>query len=239
MHPALSTLYGLAYTAWMAERALVGASWHGSDEAVKHTAMRWAQRLCADCGVSIEAHGVGRVDWTKPVVVASNHQSLFDIPVLLTALNRPFGFLTKRELFRIPAFGEAMRRLGCVPIDRGNRRSAQASIEQAAEQVRAGSSVVVFPEGTRSSDGRLLPFKKGIFYLVQAAGVPLVPVGITGTREVLSKQGVLVRPAQVQVHVGEPLWCTGSTAEAREQLRADLREAMLQLTGQSELEGTT
>jgi len=165
------------------------------------------------------------------LVVASNHQSLFDIPSIIVALDKAFGFLTKKELFRMPLFGRAMRRLGCVSIDRADPQSARKSIAVAAAQVRAGSSLVVFPEGTRSPDGRLLPFKKGPFYLVQAARVPMIPVGVVGTHRVLSKSGVLIYPGEVEVRVGRPILCAGDSGPAREQLRQNLREAVLELTG--------
>jgi len=229
MHPAAASLYGLGYTLLMSRRALVQARRSSSREAVGAVALHWAQTLCQRCGVHVVAEDLQRIDWNQNLVVAANHQSLFDIPVLLTALGRAFGFLTKRELFRIPAFGQAISQLGCVSIDRSDRTSASEAISSAAERVREGASLVVFPEGTRSADGQLGAFKKGPFYLVQEAGVPVVPVALVGTGRVLHKHGVLVNPAEVTVRAGEPLRCADNTVSAREALRSSVRDAMLGL----------
>lgn len=226
MHPALGTLFGLGYTFLMSERALVASAIRRSDDAVKDVALRWAHTLCARSGVRVHARGLDHAKWNRALVVAANHQSLFDIPVILAATGRPLGFLTKRELFSIPAFGKAIQRLGCVSIDRGDPSSARESIRIAAQRVRNGASLVVFPEGTRSANGELLPFKKGPFYLIQAAQVPALPMAIIGTTHVLKKNGVLVRPADVEVRVGEPLYCEGSSAQARETLCRQVREAI-------------
>jgi 1-acyl-sn-glycerol-3-phosphate acyltransferase len=231
MKPAVRTVFSVAYTLRMSEKALLRTLVHRSDDAVKQTAIEWAKTLCDRCGVHVKARDADLIDWKQPFVVASNHQSLFDIPSIIVALDTAFGFLTKKELFSLPLFGRAMRGLGCVSIDRTDPQSARNSIAQAAAQVREGASIVVFPEGTRSPDGRLLPFKKGPFYLVQAAGVPMVPVGVIGTHRILSKNGVLVYPGEVEVRVGRPISCRGDSRQAREELRQNLREAILNLTG--------
>jgi 1-acyl-sn-glycerol-3-phosphate acyltransferase len=229
MHPATAALYGLGYTLLMSRRALGQARRSESSDAVCAVALQWADTLCQRCSVRVVAENAESIDWNQSLVVAANHQSLFDIPVLLTALGRAFGFLTKRELFCIPAFGQAISRLGCVSIDRSDRASASEVITAAAQRLREGASLVVFPEGTRSADGELGPFKKGPFYLIQEAEVPVIPVALIGTRLVLRKHGVLVNPAEVIVRVGEPIRCTDQTPAAREELRTGVRSAMLGL----------
>src|SRR4051794_19310227 len=202
MKGPLNTAFSLSFTLAMSEAAIFSMAWDPSGNLIRKLARFWGTRMCRTCGVEVSARGTERVDWDQPFVVMANHQSYFDIPVLYAALPRPLGMLAKRELFRLPVFRSAMTGLRCVPIDRKDRQQSFASLRSAAEQVRSGNSIVVFPEGTRSADGRIRPLKKGPFYLVEMAGVPIVPVGIRGTRDALAKNGVLVRPARVEVSVG-------------------------------------
>jgi 1-acyl-sn-glycerol-3-phosphate acyltransferase len=121
--------------------------------------------------------------------------------------------------------------MGCVPIDRGDRRQSLESLRAAAEKVKKGQPIVVFPEGTRSADGGVQPLKKGPFYLAELAGVPVVPVGIHGTRNALSRDGVFVRPASVSVTIGSPIRKEGKGQGARERMRAAVRKALVELSG--------
>ncbi len=116
-----------------------------------------------------------------PVIFMSNHQSNFDILSLLAAMPRQFYWIAKKELFEIPVFGPSMRRGGYIPLDRGDGRKALQSIDDAAATIHQGKSVVLFPEGTRTTDGNLLPFKRGGFILARKADVPVVPVTINGS----------------------------------------------------------
>ena len=115
------------------------------------------------------------------MIFASNHESVLDIWVLFAIIPRSFRFIAKQELFRMPIFGWYMRIGGHIPVDRSNRQRAVASLSQAGEAVRAGTSIVVFPEGTRSRTGRIQAFKKGPFVVAQQAGVPIVPIAISGS----------------------------------------------------------
>lgn len=231
MRPAFATAFTITYTLAMSEKAILASTLRGSDEVVRDVAYEWASNLCKTCNVRIRAESAESVDWSRPMVIAANHQSLFDVPCIMTALGRSFGFLTKQELFRVPAFGTAIRRLGCVSIDRRDPTSSRSSIAQAAERVRSGATIVVFPEGTRSDDGKLKPFKKGSFHLVQAAKVPMLPVGITGTNRVLPKNSLKVHSGEVVVKVGAPIECEGDDATARERLRERMFEAIGALIG--------
>jgi 1-acyl-sn-glycerol-3-phosphate acyltransferase len=131
----------------------------------------------------------------------ANHQSIVDIWVILSFVPPNTRFVAKQELFRIPIFGWALRATGCVPINRGNRTEAIRGLEVAAERIRAGRSVVLFPEGSRSRDGSLGAFKKGAFYLSLQAGVPVVPVAINGSFDVVPPGTIRVRPGPVHVFV--------------------------------------
>ena len=229
MNAASACLYSLGYTLLMSERAVLAALRTGSDQTVRDHAFTWATNLCATCGVQVHSEGVESVDWSRPLIVMCNHQSLFDIPVVMVGLNRPFGFVTKKELFRIPAFGNAMHRLGCVEIDRRRAASARGALQDAAQRVQDGNSLVVFPEGTRGKLGELLPFKKGPFFLLQAAKVPALPVAMIGTHRVLPKGSLRVRPSEVLVRVGRLVECEGETTQAREAVRVQVREQIEQM----------
>ena len=140
-----------------------------------------------------------------PLIFASNHESALDIWVLFKVLPRSVRFIAKAELFRLPVFGAYMRLGGHVPVDRRNHAQAVQSLRQAGEVVRAGTSLIVFPEGTRSLDGRVHPFKKGPFVVAMEAGVPVVPVAISGSGKVTPKRAIAIWPGPIRVAVGEPV----------------------------------
>src|SRR4051794_33135538 len=140
----------------------------------------WSKLLLWSSGVLVRVEQLAPLDRRQVYVFLSNHQSLFDIPVLLATLPVPARFLAKRELFNIPLLGWSLKVGGFIPVERGGK-SAGESFRAAAQRVQSGGSVLLFPEETRSPDGRLLPFKRGGFLLAQKAGLPMVPVGIRGT----------------------------------------------------------
>jgi 1-acyl-sn-glycerol-3-phosphate acyltransferase len=140
-----------------------------------------------------------------PLIFASNHESALDIWVLLARVPRSIRFVAKEELFRIPIFGAYMRLGGHIPVDRKNHVRAVESLRRAGEAVRAGTSLIVFPEGTRSRDGRVQPFKKGPFVVAMEAGVPVIPVAISGTGAITPKNHVAVSPGTARLAFGEPV----------------------------------
>jgi 1-acyl-sn-glycerol-3-phosphate acyltransferase len=165
----------------------------------------WARSLLFAGGVRVQTEGLHRIDPHQSYVFAANHQSQFDIFVLLAHLPIQFRWLAKKELFRIPIFGLAMKGAGYISIDRSNRKQAFKSIDVAAARVREGTSIVIFPEGTRSLDGRLKGFKKGGFHLAIKAKRPIVPVSISGTFSILPKRGFKISPREARIYIGEPV----------------------------------
>ncbi len=165
----------------------------------------WSRWVLAVSLVRLEVEGLERIP-PGPVIFISNHASQFDIPILTAALPKQFRFVVKQELFRIPLFGAAMRRTGYVPIDRRGGRAAVKSLMEAAQRLKAGRSLVVFAEGTRSQDGRLRRFKQGAFVLAHRSGVAVVPVAIVGSHRVLPKGSLRIRAGKrVKVRIGEPV----------------------------------
>ncbi len=199
-----------------------------------HIASIWGRSLVKVSGVDISVKGLDGIP-QGPVVFMGNHQSYFDIFVLYAVLKkRSFSWLAKKELFDIPILGWGMRRAGYIPIDRGNLRKAALSIKAAAEAVKRGRSVIVFPEGTRGDGKKLLPFKPGGFDLAIKAGVPLVPFVIKGTSRVMSKGSYRVFPGPVEVVFLEPISTEGLKTRDREALMAKVREVMENELGKGE-----
>jgi len=175
-------------------------------------------------GVQVSCAGGERLEPGRPYIFAANHQSQFDIFVLQGFLGFDFRWLAKLELFRVPVFGKAMELAGYIPVDRAHSRKAIQSLDEAARRIAAGASVVIFPEGTRSPDGRLGHFKPGAMVLAIKAGVPVVPVGIVGTHQVLPKGKLLARPGRVEIRVGEAIATDSYTVKQKQEL-AELLQA--------------
>jgi 1-acyl-sn-glycerol-3-phosphate acyltransferase len=149
--------------------------------------------------------GRSRVPWGQPVVLVANHLSLLDILVVY-GLFRPFKWVARADLFRVPVVGWNMRMNDYVPLVRGDRESIRRMMDHCRRHLARGASVLIFPEGTRSRDGRLQPFKEGAFRLAAEAGVPLIPIAISGTAEALPKAGLVLRDRMdARVEVLEPI----------------------------------
>ena len=178
----------------------------------------WATALMRAAAVRVRLHNPERRGIDEPRVFVSNHVSWYDVLALASHLPR-YRFVAKAELAKIPIFGAGARAVGTVYIERDNRKSAFESYRVAAEQIRSGTSVVVYPEGTRGGSYALRPFKKGPFVLAIAAGVPIVPVIVHGTIDVIPRGSWwLRRGVPVDVHFLEPIQTAGLTYADRERL---------------------
>jgi len=186
----------------------------------------WARILLGLCRVRVVVRGAEKIHPPGPYVFLSNHQSQFDIPAAILAIPLQFRVLAKKELFHIPIFGWALRLSGFVGIERSNREKAIRSLDEAARRIRKGRSLLIYAEGTRSPDGSLLPFKKGGFILAIQAGVPVIPLTILGSRSVLPKGSLRIRPGTIGVVVGDPIDPRRYPLEEKEALMKKVREAM-------------
>lgn len=171
-------------------------------------------------GARVHATGHENVDPNKSYVFVANHQSNLDPPLIICYIQRNPGWIAKQELFRVPLLGQGIQLVNAIPIDRSNRESAIASTKRAAEVVRAGRSVVAFPEGTRTVDGRLKEFKKGVFYMAIEAGVPVVPIVVNDTKLVMRKGTKYCLPHDVFMEILPPISTEGYAAENVDELIA-------------------
>ena len=189
----------------------------------------WARIILRVSKVTVTVKDGAGLRRDRPYIFAANHQSQFDIFAMQGYLDFDFRWLAKKELFSVPIFGTAMRRVGYIPVDRSHSRAAVKSLDEAAQRISDGTSVIIFPEGTRSPDGNLLPFKPGAMVLAIKAGVPVVPVAILGTHAVLSKGRLLARSGRVVIRIGEPVETSGYTVKQKHELAQRLHEAVAAL----------
>lgn len=230
----------LAYLAAL----IFGTIWHGSLATIAGWLGRprtpgslldtvgrdWARLLLGASGVTVTVRGLEHVPVEGPVIIASNHQSFFDMLAILAHVPRPVKFVAKKEVFRIPFFGPALKAVGHIRLDRQNRKRAFASYERAAEDMVAmRAHLLIFPEGTRSRTGQVLPFKKGPAVVAIASGVAVVPCYCAGTFGILPKGSILIRPRPVQVLFGPPIPSAGLTYDDRDAFTERVREAILAL----------
>ncbi len=187
----------------------------------------WARLLLWTCGVKVEVSGRENLPSDGPFILMSTHNSHFDIPVLMKEVPREFRIVAKKSLFKIPIFGWIMSLAGYVNVDRENKQQAFASLDKASQTVKEGMPLLIFPEGTRSPDGSLGPFKKGGFVLATKAKAPVVPVVIDGTFHILPKSTWRICPGPVRMTVGKPIDTSAYSYETKEALMEEVRQAML------------
>ncbi len=197
-----------------------------SGDRVHRLAVWWSKIMLFLSGVRVRVKGDRAFNPEGSYIFAANHQSIFDIPVLLVSLPVQFRWLAKESLFRIPLFGWAMKRAGYIPIDRSNPRSAYRSLLAAVEMVKQGKSIVIFPEGTRQETAQMGSFKKGGFLLALKSQSPILPVSIIGSAQVLTKNGFWITPGEIQVVLGQAIPTRGLQNQDAEALMQQVRRAI-------------
>jgi 1-acyl-sn-glycerol-3-phosphate acyltransferase len=225
----INLLFFGVWTAFMVSLAVTLGVVRRDPELFRRMQRRWAGGLVRFWGVDVEVHGLENMELDRNYVVMSNHVSYVDIVALFLALPVIPGFLAKRELTRIPFLAQALRSGGHVVIDRGQTNAAQ-TIQYAAQQVKGGKTVLIFPEGTRGDSDTVGSFKKGGFVLAKASGVPILPVGLRGSRDIFPRGSLLVRPGKVEVHIGAPLPPEEISRRNENQLRPLVRAKIVELS---------
>jgi 1-acyl-sn-glycerol-3-phosphate acyltransferase len=199
-------------------------------DGVHMVARWWGRSILWVSGIKVQVHGMEHIDPNRSAIYMSNHQSNYDIPVFYGALPVQFRWVAKAELFKIPIFGQGMQGAGYISIDRSDRKSALLSLKKAAQSIRNGTSVLFFPEGTRSSDAALQPFKAGGFVLALESGVPIVPMAVQGTFSIMPKGAKLIRRSLVRLTIQPAIDPGAYTRKTKDQLiarvQASIREAM-------------
>jgi 1-acyl-sn-glycerol-3-phosphate acyltransferase len=189
----------------------------------------WGRSMMAAAGASHTALGLEHLPEGN-VVFVCNHQSYYDVILFFSYVRKHTRWVAKRELFKIPIFGQTMRLAGNIPVDRDGSESDKSRLSEAVRAVRERVSVMFFPEGTRNSDGTLKPFKKGAAVFAIQAGVPIVPMAVSGTRLILPKGSLGIRwGKRTALVIGEPIPTEGLTVDDREALTHRLEQAVAQL----------
>lgn len=186
-------------------------------------AVPWARCLAFMTPMRVRVEGRDNIDPRQSYVLASNHQSQFDILVLYGWLGIDFRWVMKQELRSVPAIGMACRRLDHIFIDRSDRTAALAALEDAKEKIVDGTSVMFFPEGTRSRDGKLMPFKRGAFRMALDLGLPILPLTVTGTRDVLPADTSDLLPGRASLIIHPPVSVDGNSVVDCQSLSDEIR----------------
>src|SRR5579884_1324286 len=179
-------------------------------------------------GVRVQMMGIERLNPARTYIFMSNHASNIDPPILIPRIPGRTSVMVKQELFKVPILGKAMRMGSLVPVDRGNREAGIAAVRDSAEVVKQGIHMTIYVEGHRSYDGKLLPFKKGPFYLAEECGVPVVPVTISGTHYVMPKGRFSMKPGLVTIIFHPPIEPSdfGSRDELMEKVRVAIESGL-------------
>lgn len=228
LHSALAWLWAVLWSVVWITLAMV-VSVFSSEAALAMARLFWSRPILWMVGARLRLEPLPDVDWTQPCLFAMNHQSTLDIPAAFAVLPVNLRFVAKHSLSRAPFVGWYMQRTGMIFVDRSNRRRAVESLRLAGERIRAGAHILIFPEGTRSRDGKILPFKKGPFALALEAKVPIVPVAIEASGQVLPADAWTLSPGTIRVKVGRPIPTEGRSEDDREALAQEVREAMIRL----------
>jgi 1-acyl-sn-glycerol-3-phosphate acyltransferase len=195
-------------------------------------ARTWARMLLLFAGVKVRVEGLEKIDPSGSYVFASNHASYMDTPVVLAQIPVQFRFLAKIELFKIPLLGDHLKRAGHIPVPRDDPRAAVKTLGEAARAIQERAiSLLIFPEGGRTLTD-LQAFKEGAAYIAIKAGVPVVPLGLTGTLAILPRGSINVRSGHVTVSIGDPIPTKGLTLRDRGTLTEQLHQRVAELLGQ-------
>jgi 1-acyl-sn-glycerol-3-phosphate acyltransferase len=221
----ISWVFGILWTALCAILALLSFALTRDGRIVHRVSWLWSRVLLWIAGFKVELHGIEYVPQDHSILLIANHQSLADILVLSGYLPIRFAWIAKKELFRIPLLGSAMKAAGYIPIDRKNRENAFNSIEEAGNQLKT-LPILIFPEGTRTRTGKLGKFKSGAIHLASASGVPLLPITITNSFERIPPDKRGISPGTIHVTIDPEICTEGLTRESLNQIMNEIHDQM-------------
>jgi 1-acyl-sn-glycerol-3-phosphate acyltransferase len=199
---------------------------------LKGKVFRWVSKIYSRIalfvlGVTVSSRGLENLDARRPYVFMSNHASHADSPALAAVIPHPLHWVFKKELSRIPVFGWVLLACGQIGIDRTDPEKSRTALLEGFSGLSGNNSVMIYPEGTRSRDGKLQPLKKGGFWMAVQAGLPIVPVRVSGTREIVAAESLRIRPGNVLVELFPPIPTKGLAMADLPDLMRRVREAML------------
>lgn len=222
----------IAHAVWQTLRISVPTIWQSlrgslTAEACDRRLAQWSGAIVQRAHIQLEVEGIERATPGESFVLMSNHQSLYDVPVIYQALNRRIRMVAKKELFRVPVWGRAMDQAGFIALDRANRERSRETLLASADVLHAGTSIWIAPEGTRSKDGQLQPFRKGGFHLAMQSGCRILPITVVGTRAVLpAKSAHVTDGCAVKVVLHPPVDPRDFGEQRRDELIERVRSAI-------------
>jgi len=224
-----------AATAVIAPAVLAaGAVTLGRNHGTRILPQLWAKAVLESCGADVAVVGLDRFDHRRNYVMVSNHVSLMDAPAIVAHAPQKVRFVAKKSLFYVPLWGQALWAAGNISVDRARSGSATRRLAGMRQKVGKEISVLFFPEGTRSPDAKLLPFKKGASVMAIQAQVPVLPIAVAGTQEILPKNTVEVRPGVIGLAFGKPIDVAGYTMKDRDAFTQRVRAAVEELISEAE-----
>jgi 1-acyl-sn-glycerol-3-phosphate acyltransferase len=222
----------IAHAIWQTLRISVPTIWESmrgtlTPEVCDRRLLQWSGSIVRRASIDLRVTGLERAPTAESFVVMSNHQSLYDVPVVYQALQRRIRMVAKKELFRVPVWGKAMERAGFIALDRAHRERSRQTLLASADVLHTGTSIWIAPEGTRSRTGELGPFRKGGFHLALQSGCRILPLTIIGTRNVLPAKGAHITDGcSVEVVIHEPIDPQPYGEDRRDELIASVRAAI-------------
>lgn len=229
-------IHAIAATVPLSLLVVIGSFLDASPRFYDRIPRWWARWILWASGVRVEVAGVENLSPGRAQIIVANHTSWYDVLALAAHTPKRYRFVAKKELANVPLWGRAWQSAGHISVDRTDRQRAVASLDQAGRTIREdNSSIIIFPEGTRSADGVLQPFKKGAFVLALHNGIDIVPTAVLGTYRILSRDSWRVRSGRIIVRFGAPVGMAGHDSEHRDDLMARVRsdiERMLAVPAQ-------
>jgi 1-acyl-sn-glycerol-3-phosphate acyltransferase len=224
-------IVALGVTIPLASMTLLVAVFRSTSPLIDGIVRLWGRALVKAAGIDLHVEHVDRIDPAKRYILVANHYSYLDIPCIVAAIPQPIRFMAKVSLFQIPIFGWALARAGFIPIDRKNRRTAVKSFDLAADRIRKGNTIVIFPEEGRSRERTMRPFQRGAFLLAIKSEKTIVPIGIDSTYDVFPVGAWSVKPGKVTIRVGTPIETANLKLRAKETLLTEARTQIETMLG--------
>ncbi|HEY5610399.1 MAG TPA: lysophospholipid acyltransferase family protein [Thermoanaerobaculia bacterium] len=226
----VSTIATLIYAPLVTVVALL---WRSNAAFIDRLIRQWARAIVRSAGIDLRVEGQELLDPSRRYIFLPNHASYFDIPCIFAGIEQPTRFMAKASLFKIPIFGWGLSAAGFIPVDRKNRKTAVQSFDLAASRIREGHSIVIFPEEGRTRTGKMKPFQRGGFLLALKSGLPIMPLAIAGTWEVMPATRFRVTAGPVTLRIAPPIETESMSIRAKDELMETTRQQISMMLGRA------